>query len=257
MSAPPDAAPTRAARVKPEPPPAFQVSGRHAKRLPNWGLKLTMALTGTIGALFLAIHLFGNLKVYSGAEKFNAYAYWLRHVGEPLLPANSVVWVLRIVLALCIVAHVSGATILWLRARKARGRFAAKRSHRVRSWSATLMPLTGVFILAFVLFHLADLTLGIKPLAPETFQEHTATAAFAYQNLIASFSRPAAAISYVGAMVLIAIHVSHGLYTVVSDLGAVGKRLRAVLIAIAGLTAVFILLGNASIPVAVLLGVLS
>jgi succinate dehydrogenase / fumarate reductase cytochrome b subunit len=241
----------------PELPPAFQISARKPKKLPNWGLKVVMAFTGSGGALFLAVHLFGNLKVYTGAEHFNEYAYWLRHVGEPLLPTNGLVWILRVALAGCIVAHVVAATILWVRGRRARGRFTAKRNNGFRSISATLMPLTGMFILAFVVFHIADLTLGIKPLAPETFQEHTDTAAFAYQNLIASFSRPWSAAIYIGMMVLLAIHVSHGLYTVVSDFGAIGKRLRAILITIGGLIAVFILLGNASIPLAVLLGVLS
>ncbi|MDR1355456.1 MAG: succinate dehydrogenase cytochrome b subunit [Propionibacteriaceae bacterium] len=257
MSVTPDTGATPVTLNKPELPPQFRVSARRQKRLPNWGLKAVMAITGVIGALFLAMHLFGNLKVYTGAEHFNKYAYWLRHVGEPLLPANAVVWVLRVVLAGCIVLHIVSAAILWVRGRKARGKFSAKRRGGLRSFEATLMPLTGICIALFVVFHIADLTLGVQPLASETFQEPTDTAAFAYQNLIASFSRPWSAAIYIVMMVLLSIHVSHGLYTVVSDLGALGKRLRAVLITIGGATAVFILLGNASIPIAVLIGVLS
>ena len=58
-------------------------------------------------------------------------------------------------------------------------------------------------------------------------------------------------------MVFIAIHLSHGVVTVASDLGAMGQRLRALFVVLAGLVAVAILLGNASIPIAVQLGVLS
>ena len=64
--------------------------------------------------------------------------------------------------------HVGAAAIVWTRGRRARG------GHRVRlrgaqAWGAWLMPVTGVVVLGFVLFHLLDLTLGIVPMAPAGF----------------------------------------------------------------------------------------
>jgi succinate dehydrogenase / fumarate reductase cytochrome b subunit len=240
----------------PELPPAFQVSKREQKTLPNWALKVAMAITGTFGALFLVLHLVGNLKVYTGAEHFNDYALWLRHVGEPLIPANGVIWILRCALALCLLVHVTCGVLIWTRGRAARGKFPAKRNNGFRSVGATLMPFTGCALLVFIVFHILDLTLGTQPIATADFQDHTETAAFAYQNLVADFSRPWAAAIYLVMMALLSVHLAHGLFTVVSDLGAVGKRLRAILIAIGGLLALAILLGNASIPLAVQLGVL-
>jgi succinate dehydrogenase / fumarate reductase cytochrome b subunit len=251
-----DAGTTTPQVVVPELPPAFQVSKRESKSLPNWALKVAMAITGTFGALFLALHLVGNLKVYTGAEHFNDYALWLRHMGEPLIPANGVIWILRIGLVVCLLVHVTCAALIWTRGRAARGKFPAKRNNGFRSLGATMMPFTGCALLAFIIFHIMDLTLGTQPIATSGFQEQTETAAFAYQNLVAGFTRPWAAAIYVTMMGLLSIHLAHGLFTVVSDLGAVGKRLRAIFIAIGGFIALAILLGNASIPLAVQLGVL-
>lgn len=226
---------------------------RTPPRPATWALKVTMAVTGSVWALFLLVHLFGNLKVYTGGSHFNGYAHWLRHAFEPLMPEEFVLWLLRIVLAVCLVLHVYAATTLFLRARRARGKFRTRRVRRagLASLSARLMPVTGVFILAFLVTHLLDLTIGTKPIAPESFAGHDAAQSFAYENLVASFSRWWMAVIYVGTMLLLALHVAHGGRTLATDLGAIGNRLRAAFVWAGALAAIAILLGNASIPIAV------
>ncbi|MCL1840961.1 MAG: succinate dehydrogenase cytochrome b subunit [Propionibacteriaceae bacterium] len=239
------------AREPAELPPALTLSPLTSKALPNWALKACMAITGTVGALFLAVHLLGNLKVYLGADAFNKYASGLRSFGEPYLPAESFLWLLRIVLLICLVVHVIAGIMLWERSRVARGKFKAKRTNGLRAWSATIQPISGILIFVFLIFHLADLTWG-KVVAAQGFVETTATTSSAYQNLVHDFSRPWSAIIYVIMMILIAAHVGHGVSTVVHDLGSMGWRWRAVFVVIAGALAIVILLGNASIPIAVL-----
>lgn len=231
-----------------------------SERPATWALKVAMAITGTIWILFVLIHLFGNLKLYMGAEGFNEYAFWLRHAFEPLLPEEFLLWALRIVLIISLVIHVGSAAILWSRGRRARGRFrsaARKRRTGFASISAALMPLTGIIILGFLIFHVLDLTTGTGPAASTEFAAHTGTESFAYQNLIASFSRLWVAILYTLTMVLLSIHTAHGITTAATDLGAMGYRLRQIAAITAGIVAIVILLGNASIPIAVQLGVLS
>ena len=244
----------RVAREPAQLPPALQVSPLKSKALPNWALKGCMAITGTVGALFLAVHLLGNLKVYIGADAFNAYAQGLRTIAEPYLPAESVLWLLRLVLGVCLIVHVVSAIILWSRSRAARGKFKAKRTNGLRSWSATIQPISGILIFLFLIFHLMDLTWG-KAVAAKGFVETTTTQSDAYQNLIHSFDRPWSAIIYVVMMILIAAHVGHGVSMCVHDYGTMGRRWRAVGVVIAGALAIVILLGNASIPISVLLGV--
>lgn len=59
---------------------------RRRPLVPSWVLKVIMAITGVLFALFVLVHMIGNLKVFTGAESFNTYAHWLRTVLQPFLP---------------------------------------------------------------------------------------------------------------------------------------------------------------------------
>ena len=222
----------------------------------SWILKTALAYSGAVWAVFVAIHLFGNLKVFQGADAFNSYAAWLRTALYPLLPRESLLWALRIVLLVSLVVHVWAAATLWLRARSARGPFRA-RLHGTRSLAAWLMPATGVAILLFLVAHVLDLTLGVAPVASGSFAPQAGEVVHAYENLVASFQRPVAAWSYIAMMLLLALHIAKGSTLLASDLGIMGRRWRATFALAGALLAVAVLLGNAAIPLLVQLGVLS
>ena len=127
----------------------------------------------------------------------------------------------------------------------------------VGSWNtftARSMIVTGIVLLLFIIFHILDLTMGVKPVASEDFQGPTDGAHAAYQNLIASFDRPAVAIFYILAMVILFMHLSHGIWTATSDLGITGHRTRKVMLWIAYLLPAIVMIGNISIPLAVMFG---
>ena len=237
-------------------PPPKAVRQRSPHLLPSWALKATMAVSGALWVAFVAIHLFGNLKVFQGPEAFNGYAAWLRAAFYPLLPKEFVLWLMRIVLVVALVAHVASAAMVWWRGRKARGSHRAK-LNGVRAWGSWLMPITGVVLLAFIVIHILDLTLGVAPTATDSFQHPTAESAYAYANLVASFSRPLMAWFYVAVMVLLSLHIAKGFTTMAADLGVMGKRWRAGLTVTGGFLAIAILLGNAAIPMLVQFGVIS
>ncbi|WP_347353140.1 succinate dehydrogenase [Intrasporangium sp.] len=223
---------------------------------PSWALKVVMAVSGLTWLAFVLVHLVGNLKVYTGASHFDAYAAWLREVLVPLAPHGAVLWALRVVLVVLLVAHVWAAALLTARARAARGPHRA-RLHSWRSFVARTMPVTGLVVLGFLVLHVLDLTLGVRPVAPSGFRAETSGTFFAHENLVASLSRPWAAAVYTVTMVLLAGHVLHGTLVAVQDLGGVGRSVRAVATWAGAVLAVAILLGNAVIPVAILLGVVS
>lgn len=229
---------------------------RKPPSIPSWALKVAMAVSGSIFALFLLVHMIGNLKIFVSAEGLNHYAHWLRTLLQPLLPWEGVLWIMRIVLLLALVAHVGAAVMLSSRARRSRGEFRRERMG-ARSFAARTMPVSGVVIFGFVIFHLMDLTLGTSGVAADTYQHVTTEEAFAYQNVVASFQRPWAAIAYCVALLTLFLHLTHGLWTVVQDVGATGRRARAVGYAIAGLLPLAVLVGNIAIPIAVLTGVVS
>lgn len=220
-------------------------------------LKVVMALTGAVFTAFVFVHMIGNLKVYQGAEHFNAYAHWLRAAFEPVLPHEGLLWILRAFLLLCLVGHVWAAALIVIRARRARGPHPRRRI-RPGSWLTRAMPTTGVVLLLFLVFHVLDLTLGARPAAPDAFQAATPEASSAYANVIASFSRWPASLVYILAMLALAAHLIHGIVAMVADLGiAGGPRFWGVLKLIALVLGLVIAIGNITIPLAVLTGALA
>ncbi len=227
---------------------------------PSWFLKVTMAITGTIWTLFVLIHLFGNLKVFSGPASFNSYAHWLTEALYPFLPAGFLLWAFRLILIVSLVGHVYAAAVLWGRSRRARGARSVRwRSLRggFQSVAAKLMPLTGVVVLVFLVVHILDLTVGAAPVAPNDFAAASPSGTYAYQNLIHSLGRPAMAAFYLLVMILLSIHVAHGAVLVATDLGAMGARLRAAAVWVGAIAGLAILVGNGAIPICVQLGVLT
>ena len=222
---------------------------RERPKFPSWALKLIMAVTGLIFGLYVIVHMVGNMKIFMGESDFNAYAAFLRTVGYPAIPNEGVLWIFRIVLLVAVILHVYGAFALHGRARQSRGKF--RRQGMVGGWNtftARTMIITGVVLLAFIVFHSLDLTIGAA-VAPENFVHGEA-----YANLVASFSRPLVAIWYIIAQLALLLHLSHGLWTATSDLGITGARWRKVMLFLSGLIPLLVVVGNIAIPVAVLTG---
>lgn len=221
-------------------------------------LKVAMAVSGSVLVAFVFVHMVGNLKVFLGRDELNHYAAFLREFGVPLMPHGWFLWIVRVLLTVCVVTHMASAAVLTSRARAA-GRNRTTRGHQVswwRSFTSRTMAVSGVVITAFVGFHLLDLTLGVT--AADGFRHPAtvdgATAYFAYENLVGSFQRPAAAALYVLAMLVLGAHLSHGSWSVIHDLGVTGARARRTALIVLSVVAAAVVVGNVSIPLAVQAG---
>ncbi|MBN9643811.1 succinate dehydrogenase cytochrome b subunit [Corynebacterium mendelii] len=231
---------------------------------PTWAMKLTMAITGLIFGGFVLVHMIGNLKIFMPEiadpakhdgfrYHIDEYGHFLRTVGEPLIPEEGVLWIFRITLLVSLILHIWCAFALTGRAHQSRGKFRRKNlMGGLNSFTARTMIVTGVVLLLFIIFHILDLTMGVQPAAAAGF-EHGAV----HHNLVESFSRWPVAIWYILAMVVLFMHLSHGLFTAVSDLGITGHRTRAVLLFISYLVPAAVMVGNISIPLAVAFGWIS
>jgi len=71
------------------------------------GKKVVMATTGAVLVLFVLMHMIGNLKILSGPDNINAYAVFLREVGRPELGYGQLLWIVRVVLLICVILHVT------------------------------------------------------------------------------------------------------------------------------------------------------
>ncbi|WP_336249816.1 succinate dehydrogenase cytochrome b subunit [Stomatohabitans albus] len=228
---------------------------------PSWLAKVVMAVSGALLAAFVTVHMIGNLKVYlpDGEEHLNEYAIFLRTILEPAFNYEGFLWIFRIVMLTALIAHIISAVIVARRGRETRGKHRRKLSG-FKNFLARHMLVTGIVLFLFIVFHILDLTAGIPPFAPEGYQHIEVVDgvrhAAAYDNVIASFSRPLVALFYMLAMVVLSMHILHGLGTVAVDLGASNKKIRAFFVWLGWILAAAILIGNTSIPFFVMTGVL-
>jgi succinate dehydrogenase / fumarate reductase cytochrome b subunit len=208
------------------------------------GKKYAMAISGILLMLFILGHMIGNLKLYLGASDLDNYSHWLRTVGEPALPAQTLLWIVRIVLLAAVVIHIHSAYALTMVNRRARPvRYASERDYVAASFASRTMRWTGILVGLFVIFHLLDLTWGT---ANPDFRDGDP-----YHNVVASFQRVPVAIVYVIANLALALHLYHGAWSLTQSMGWVFRHRRALAIAFAVLIAV----GNVSFPIAVVTGI--
>jgi succinate dehydrogenase / fumarate reductase cytochrome b subunit len=211
------------------------------------GQKVIMAVTGLVLTVFVVGHLAGNLKVFQGPERFNAYAEGLRTLGAPFFGYGQLLWLIRIALLAGLVLHLWAAARVTLASRAARATGYRTLTLVYTTWGARTMRVGGVLLLLYVLYHLLDLTFG--PANPAF------VAGDAYGNLVASFQRVPVSLGYVAAMAVLGLHLYHGVWSSLQTLGlhpAPTDRLRR---GIAAGFAGLIVAGYASIPLAVLAGV--
>jgi succinate dehydrogenase / fumarate reductase cytochrome b subunit len=208
------------------------------------GKKIMMAVTGFILIGFVFVHMLGNLKVYLGEAHFNEYAEFLREVGSPVLPHGALLWIARIALLACVGWHMLAALQVYLMSRSARTE-KYKVNHSLSfSYASRTMRWGGLIVVAFVIFHILDLTLGTAN--PEFVHGS------AYQNLVASFSRWYVAAFYILAMIPLGFHLYHGLWSACQTLDINHPRIRGLRRPFSALIAIAIVIGNCSVPLAVL-----
>lgn len=203
------------------------------------GKKVAMAVSGCILFLFVAGHLIGNLQIYEGPEKLNRYAVLLRS-----MPA--LLWGVRVVLLAMVLLHIW--TSIQLAARNIAARPVGYRMKKATgsSYASRTMYWSGPIILAFVIYHLLDFTFGkVNP----HYQPGNV-----YGNVVASFQVIPVAAFYILAMLLLCLHLYHGLWSMFQSLGIAHPRYTPLLRKGAGVVATLIAVGNISIPVAVMAG---
>jgi len=214
------------------------------------GKKYVMAITGIVGLGYVLAHMIGNLKLYQSAESFNLYAETLRSLLYPIAPEQSILNLLRAVLVLALIAHVVAAWQLTVMNRRARPeRYRSKRDYVVADFAARTMRWTGVIVLLFLVYHLADLTWGWVNPAP--------AGSTPYEKVIASFSVPAVAGFYLVANLALGLHIFHGTWSLFQSMGWNNRRFNHWRRTLAIAFTVVVVGGNLSFPIAVLTGVIS
>jgi succinate dehydrogenase / fumarate reductase cytochrome b subunit len=203
------------------------------------GKKAVMAVTGFILFGFLIAHMLGNLQVFLGMEVMNHYAETLHGTPELL-------WGARIVLLVSVLLHIWASIQLTAVKSAARPVGYVKAGNVQATTASKTMMLSGPVIGAFVVGHLLHLTTGT--IHPRFVELH------AFENVVNAFSNPIASGLYIVAMVLVGMHLSHGIWSLFQSLGFSHPQYTPRIKKFAAVFSWLLIAGFISVPIAVLTG---
>ncbi len=220
------------------------------------GKKWIMAISGLAIVGFAIAHMVGNLKMFlppiDGQPDIDVYGHALRELFTPILPEHIFLWILRTGLIVMFALHVHAAYSLTIMNRRARQQgYEGPVSYVSANYASRTMRWSGVIFLAFLFFHLADFTWGVQPAAPEAWARGAV-----YANFIETFSRPPVTFFYILAMVLLGIHLYHGIWSMFQSLGINNPRFNKWRRYLASGLSLLISVGFIAPVLAVVLGVL-
>ena len=206
------------------------------------GKKTVMAVTGIMLFGFVLGHMVGNLKIYMGPgvdgnpAPLDQYAHWLRDIGYPALPHSGFL-------------HAWSALMLTRRSRAARPEKYTRRDVVQATYASRTVRWGGVIIGLFIIYHLAHLTTGQ---AHSDFHPGEV-----YRNVVSAFQNPIVSLVYIVAQLALCLHLYHGLWSMFQTLGWYDGGTPDWRRRFAVVFAAIIAIGNISIPVAVLTGLVS
>src|SRR5438445_8554707 len=182
------------------------------------GKKMIVAGTGVILILFVIGHLLGNLQIFLGPEWINAYSQHLRDLG-PLL------WLIRAFLLIAVILHIYFTILLAIENRRARPERYIDRQYVKASWASRHMVVSGLVVLAFIIFHLLHFS-GRKfnpqfpPLKLDPLDRYDV-----YSMMVYGFQNVYVSSFYIVGLFLLTLHLTHGSSSFFQSLGLNNQRL--------------------------------
>jgi len=177
------------------------------------GTKILIGLTGLALALYLVVHIAGNLIVFLGPEIFNEYSHTL--LSNPLIP------IIEIVLLAIFLVHIYKTVRMYLANRQARPiAYAQKRNAGKpsrKTFASTTMIFTGLWLLIFVIIHVMTFKYGPEYDAGDGVRD-------LYRLEMENFSNPLVVAFYVVSMIVVGSHLWHGASSAFQSLGIDNPR---------------------------------
>jgi succinate dehydrogenase / fumarate reductase, cytochrome b subunit len=226
------------------------VTGARASRS-TITLKILMAGSGLFFLGFVLTHMYGNLRAFSGHDAFNEYAHHLRTLGQPILPYEGALWIMRLALVGALVVHVYAAATLWRRARSARTQRYVVKKNLASSFSSRWMRWGGLTILLFTVWHLLSFSVGKVNVQGGATNDP-------YNLLVDTFDLWWMTLIYLVAMFALGMHLHHGVWSAAQTLGLTfNANARRNAKALGWVLAVVVAGGFSLVPIFVLAGVIT
>ena len=209
------------------------------------GRKLIVALTGIVLILFVVGHISGNLTIYIGQSALNNYAHFLQT--SPML------WVVRLAMLAIVMLHIALGVAVTRENRLAR----SETCHAGQPWYLRLyqrrMIISGLVLLAFIVGHVAHLTLGAG--IGEVFRLKDASGHVdVFSRVVTTFQNAWIAWAYIAAMMFMAIHLKHTVRAVFLTLGFSRENYFEFFEFLSWIVTLVVVGGFISIPLSVQLG---
>ncbi len=212
------------------------------------GRKVLMAITGQLMVLFVIVHLLGNSSIFIGPDGINAYAKHLHDLG-PL------VWVFRLVMLTFLVVHgIYGVIVTLENSAASPAKYGVYKKLNV-NFAGNNMIWTGLLLLAFIVYHLLHFTARVTP--GMTLQNDLQGRFDVFSMVVSSFQHGTIALIYVVAMIVLFLHLFHGIQSFFQTMGWNNDRSRPVISTVGRVISVVFLLGYSSIPVVILTRILT
>ncbi|HYX31991.1 MAG TPA: succinate dehydrogenase cytochrome b subunit [Oligoflexus sp.] len=212
------------------------------------GAKYVVAVTGAGLFAFIIGHVGGNLLLYFGQDAMNSYAAGLHNLPYGLL------WIARGGLLVFFGLHVYTAYRLAIQNKAARPRAYAFEDTLKASYASRTMARTGTIVLLFLIYHLAHYTFRIANYAGPYIDNQGRDDV--YTMVVAGFNQPFISITYVAAMLVLGFHLSHGLSSMFQTLGINHSKYNPFFRKVMPLIGWAVCLAGATIPLAVLTGII-
>jgi len=213
------------------------------------GKKVVMAISGFILWGYLLLHLWGNLKLFIGPDALNGWGHFLRVFGAPVFQGETVLWLIRSILLVALILHIWSAYSLTRMSQGARPIGYTNKKSLAATYASQSMRWGGVVIGIFIVYHILHFTTGT---VHSSFIEGEP-----YHNVVAAFHNPAIAAVYIVAMLVIGLHLYHGLWSMFQTLGWNNARSELFFKSFARLFALVITVGNLALVLSVVTGLVS
>lgn len=193
-----------------------------------------MSATGLFLLLFLIVHVSGNFALFKGdgGVAFNEYSHFMTH--------NPLIMIVEIGTFLFFFIHIIDGIMLWLKNRSSRPtRYVMNKSSKNTMWTARNMIISGSLILLFLIIHLKTFFVPyrIQGTVPNLFE---LTRDAFYNPWYSGF--------YVICMVLLGLHLHHGIASAFQTLGLRHPNYYSFIKGLSVFLSVFISAGFASMP---------
>ena len=210
------------------------------------GRKIIMAVTGIVLVGFVCVHLLGNSSMFVGADAINAYAQKLHSLGP-------FVWVFRLVMLVAFALHIAFGIQLTLENKAATPEANVQVKRLKTGFGAETMIVSGLVMLAFVIYHLLQFTVQVPGMGVYEMNEATHMVNV-YTMVVAGFKSVLPVIIYLAGMFFLFLHVSHGFQSLFQTLGLCNDKSLPVTGMVSKLVGFVLLLGYIAIPLSIVFG---